>query len=174
MENKIEEEALRGKMIKFRYKRKDAAASASTAAVTSTAASVTSASVSAGVATVTSTSNLVASSAAATPHHLHQPQYLQPASCATLPKTTPSSRNAINSQTSQAGGHHEYLYQQLPSYCDINSYSPNKLSASTYCLSNDPSSYHEVINRMKTESVHQQHYEYMSCINSVVVSPRVL
>ncbi|XP_055531926.1 uncharacterized protein LOC129722475 isoform X2 [Wyeomyia smithii] len=78
-------------------------------------------------------------------------RYLQPASSATLPKT--NSRSAVHSQSGQAPQYHPY--------CDIPSYSPNN------CLSEDIS-YHQVINRMKTESVHQQHYEYMSCINSVV------
>ncbi|XP_062699640.1 uncharacterized protein LOC134284648 [Aedes albopictus] len=174
-------------MIKFRYKRKDATATNTTAAVTTAAPTTSSAlpvTVSAGVATVTPTSNLVVS---ATPQHYQQQQqqpaaYLQPASCATLPKTT--SRNAINSQTtSLVGGggqyapyHHQQQQQLLLPYCDINSYSPNRLGGSSYCLNQDSSpaapatssSYHEVINRMKTESVHQQHYEYMSCINSVV------
>lgn len=133
-------------MIKFRYKRKDPA----------TTSAPNSASATNSVATVTPATSSVVTATSTTP------QYLQPASSATLPKSTP--RNAIHSQTAQVVQH--YQPQQQYQHCDTNSYNP-KLVDSGYYMTNE-SLYHEMINRMKTESVHQQHYEYMSCINSVV------
>ena len=136
-------------MIKFRYKRKDPVASSSPSTTATSS-----------VATVTSANSVVATAVTTATNTL---QYLQPASSATLPKSTP--RNAINSQTAQVVQHYQ---QQQYQHCDTNSYNPKVVDAGYY-LTNE-SVYHEMINRMKTESVHQQHYEYMSCINSVVVS----
>lgn len=133
-------------MIKFRYKRKDPAASSSPS--TTATSSVT---------TVTPVNSVVTTTVAAAT----TPQYLQQS--ATLPKSTP--RNAIHSQTAQVVQHYQQQQQQYQ-HCD--SYNPKVVDAGYY-LTNE-SAYHEMINRMKTESVHQQHYEYMSCINSVVVS----
>lgn len=132
-------------MIKFRYKRKDPAASSSPS--TTATSSVT---------TVTPVNSVVTTTVATAT----TPQYLQQS--ATLPKSTP--RNAIHSQTAQVVQH----YQQQQQYQHCDSYNPKVVDAGYY-LTNE-SAYHEMINRMKTESVHQQHYEYMSCINSVVVS----
>ncbi|XP_038104226.1 uncharacterized protein LOC6036976 isoform X2 [Culex quinquefasciatus] len=129
-------------MIKFRYKRKDPAASSSPS--TTATSSVT---------TVTPVNRVVTTTVATAT----TPQYLQQS--ATLPKSTP--RNAIHSQTAQVVQHYQ---QQQYQHCD--SYNPKVVDAGYY-LTNE-SAYHEMINRMKTESVHQQHYEYMSCINSVV------
>ncbi|XP_055618778.1 uncharacterized protein LOC129763583 isoform X2 [Toxorhynchites rutilus septentrionalis] len=131
-------------MIKFRYKRKDTTASTTTTAAAAAAAT--------SVATVTATSNPVTAATGSSGL-----QYLQPASSATLPKT----RNAISNQNGMGVQYHAHY--------DTNSYNPNNggFDASGYGLSSEPS-YHEVISRLKTESVHQQHYEYMSCINSVV------
>ncbi|KAL1374363.1 hypothetical protein pipiens_018120, partial [Culex pipiens pipiens] len=131
-------------MIKFRYKRKDPAASSSPS--TTATSSVT---------TVTPVNSVVTTTVAAAT----TPQYLQQS--ATLPKSTP--RNAIHSQTAQVVQHYQQQQQQYQ-HCD--SYNPKVVDAGYY-LTNE-SAYHEMINRMKTESVHQQHYEYMSCINSVV------
>ncbi|XP_058813786.1 uncharacterized protein LOC131677764 isoform X2 [Topomyia yanbarensis] len=144
-------------MIKFRYKRKEtssttAAATATTTTITATGGATVG--VSCSMATVASTGNAIQASPS-TSCSAHQ--YLQPASSATLPKT--STRTPHHSQTAHTDQYHPY--------CETNSYNPNKQCSTNYCLS-DESSYHAVINRMKTESVHQQHYEYMSCINSVV------
>ncbi|XP_058442968.1 uncharacterized protein LOC131425250 isoform X2 [Malaya genurostris] len=130
-------------MIKFRYKRKETPAAAPAAPSTTVVASNASNSI---VTVASPTTNCSAH------------QYLQPASSATLPKTSP--KNTIHNQMVPPVQYHPYS--------ELNNYNTNKHSLSSYCLSDDDSSYHAMINRMKTESVHQQHYEYMSCINSVV------
>ncbi|XP_055586503.1 uncharacterized protein LOC129739130 isoform X2 [Uranotaenia lowii] len=133
-------------MIKFRYKRKETAAAPNAAAAATTA---------------TSKSTVADKAETAAAAHL------QPASSATLPKT----RNSSHSQSVVAS--------QIHPQCDIiESYSPksgtanyqNLTSTNEYHLSAQvqASSYHDVLNRMKTESIHQQHYEYISCINSIV------